>query len=100
VAAFYDAVEHHRWNEAKALWSPRMQRRYPPDQWLVGRFAHTTRIDIIRLRQTALDTARGTATVAVTIVEYRSDAPSPRTLSGSWDLVRSGGRWLLDEPHF
>jgi hypothetical protein len=38
--------------------------------------------------------------VAVTIVEYRTVEPSPRTFSGTWDLVRVGGRWLLDAPHF
>ena len=100
VAAFYGAVARHDWRTATNLWSTRMQRRYPPDSWLVGRFSKTTRIDIVRLRQTALDSARGTATVAVTIVEYRTDQPSPRRFAGSWALVRSGGRWLLDAPHF
>ena len=45
-------------------------------------------------------TAAGTATVAVTLVEYRSVEPSPRTFVGSWNLVRVRARWLLDEPHF
>ncbi len=100
VAAFYGAVEDHEWDAATALWSARMQRRYPPDEWLVGRFSRTTRINIIGLRQTALDSAAGTATVAVSLIEYRTVEPSPRRFDGSWDLVRSGGRWLLDEPHF
>ena len=77
-----------------------MQRNYPPDEWLIGRFARTTRIDITRLRTVALNTAAGTARVAVTLVEYRTVEPSPRTFVGSWDLIRVGGRWLLDEPHF
>jgi hypothetical protein len=76
-----------------------MQREYPPDQWLIGRFAHTTRIDVTGLRTTARDDAAGRATVAVTLVEYRTDA-APRTISGSWRLVRTGGRWLLDVPLF
>jgi serine/threonine-protein kinase len=100
VADFYDAVASHDWDRAISRWSERMQRRYPPDEWLIGRFSRTTRIDITRLRRTALDPAAGTATVAVTIVEYRTVEPSPRTFSGTWDLVRVGGRWLLDAPHF
>ncbi|MBA2381008.1 MAG: hypothetical protein H0V73_02765 [Chloroflexi bacterium] len=77
-----------------------MQRNYPPGEWLIGRFSRTTRIAITRLRTTALDAPRGTATVAVTLVEYRTVEPSPRTFSGAWGLVRVDGRWLLDEPHF
>jgi hypothetical protein len=67
---------------------------------LIGRFSRTTRIDIIRLRQIALDSEAGRGTVAVTLVEYRSVEPSRRTFTGTWELVRVGGRWLLDEPHF
>jgi hypothetical protein len=77
-----------------------MRRTYPPDDWLIGRFSRTTRIDITRLRTTALDPKSGTATVAVTLVEHRTVEPSPRTFSGAWELVREHGRWLLDEPHF
>ncbi len=100
VSAFYQAVEAHDWDTATRRWSARMQRQYPPDEWLVGRFSKTTRIDLTRLRQTSFDPASGRATVAVTLVEYRDVEPSPRTFVGSWELVRSGGRWLLDEPHF
>jgi hypothetical protein len=100
VADFYDAVADHDWARAISRWSASMQRRYPPDDWLIGRFARTTRIDITRLRQVAINTAAGTATVAVTLIEYRTVEPSPRTFSGTWDLVRVNGRWLLNEPHF
>jgi hypothetical protein len=77
-----------------------MRRRYPPDEWLIGRFSRTTRIDITRLRQVALNQSAGTATVAVSLVEYRTVEPSPRTFSGTWDLVLINGRWLLNQPHF
>ena len=100
VVDFYDAVAAHDWERATGRWSGRMQRQYPPDKWLIGRFAKTTRIDITSLHTTALDSAAGTATVAVTLVEYRTVEPSPRTFSGTWELVRVNGRWLLDEPHF
>jgi serine/threonine protein kinase len=100
VTAFYGAVEDHDWDTATALWSASMQRRYPPEEWLIGRFSRTTRIDIIRIRQTALNTARGTATVAITLVEHRSDRASPQTIAGSWDLVRVDGSWLLNNPRF
>jgi hypothetical protein len=100
VAAFYDAVAHHRWSAAIVLWSPRMQRQYPPDQWLVGRFEETTRIEITRLVTESIDRGAGTARVAVSLTEHRTVEPSPRQFAGSWDLVRSGSRWLLDQPHF
>jgi hypothetical protein len=100
VADFYDAVENHDWDRAVSRWSDHMRRRYPPGDWLIGRFSRTTRIDITRLRQTALSASAGTATVAVTIVEYRTVEPSPRRFVGSWELVLVDGRWLLDEPHF
>ena len=77
-----------------------MRERYPPDEWLIGRFSRTTRIDVVRLRRTALNSSAGTATVAVSLVEYRSVEPSPRSFAGSWELVRVNARWLLNEPHF
>jgi serine/threonine-protein kinase len=99
VASFYDAVESHDWDRAIAAWSPDMQARYPPDEWLIGRFRSTTRIDISRLRLIASETA-DTATVAVTLVEYRTVEPSPRTFVGDWDLILVDGRWLLHDPDF
>jgi hypothetical protein len=100
VAAFYDDAAHHRWADAVALWSPRMQAQYPPDEWLIGRFDHTSRIVITRLRTISIDRGAGTARVAVSLTEYRTIQPSPRSFVGSWDLVRRDGRWLLDQPHF
>ena len=99
VANFYDAVESHDWDRAIAAWSPDMRARYPPDEWLIGRFRSTTRIDISRLRLIASESA-DTATVAVTLVEHRTVEPSPRTFVGDWDLVLVDGRWLLHDPDF
>ena len=100
VLSFYDAVEAHDWDRAIALWSPSMQRRYPPQEWLIDRFERTTRIDITRLRTVSFSPASGTARVEVTLVEYRTVEPSPRTFVGAWDLVLIDGRWVLDDPDF
>jgi hypothetical protein len=100
VARFYQAAAAHDWETAVALWSPSMQRRYPPQQWLIDRFKRTTRIDLTRLAILGVDASAGTATVGVRLVEYRTVEPSPRSFAGSWDLVRLDGAWLLDEPHF
>jgi hypothetical protein len=98
VVAFYDAVEAHDWGTAIGLWSASMQRRYPPGEWLIGRFSRTTRIDVLSVHRVAF--SQSTARVAVSIREYRTVAPSPRRFVGSWDLVLVDGRWLLDRPHF
>ena len=90
----------HDWDTAIALWSPAMQQRYPPQQWLIDRFKYTTRIDITHLRTEFVNVSAGTARVSLTLVEYRTVAPSPRTFVGSWDLVLINGRWLLNDPHF
>ena len=100
VQRFYDAVEAHDWDTAIALWSPSMRERYPPQQWLIDRFKRTTRIDVTRLATRSLDTGAGTANVALRLVEYRTVEPSPRSFSGSWDLVLLDGHWKLDQPHF
>ena len=100
VAKFYDAVEAHDWDTAIALWSPSMRRRYPPQEWLIDRFKRTTRIDLTRLRTASVDRAAGRARVAVSLTEYRTVEPSPRSFSGSWDLVVVNGRWRLNDPNF
>ena len=100
VRSFYDAVEAHHWDPAIALWSPSMQNRYPPDEWLIDRFRPTTRIDITHLDTVFIDRDAGRARVSVSLVEYRRVEPSPRTFAGAWDLVRIDGRWVLDDPHF
>jgi hypothetical protein len=98
VVAFYNAVEAHDWDTAISLWSASMQRRYPPDEWLIARFSRTTRIDILSVHRVMSSATR--ATVAVTIREYRTVEPSPRRFVGDWDLILVDGRWLLDDPDF
>ena len=96
VRAFYDAVEAHDFDRAAALWTAEMRERYPPDEYLVGRFTPTTRIDILGVR--TLERAGDRARVAVAIREFRSDEDGSRVYEGAWDLVRRDGRWLLADP--
>ena len=77
-----------------------MRERYPPDGYIDGRFAPTTRIDITSLRIERMSVSSGTALVSVALTEYRSSGPSPRRFSGTWELVLSGRGWLMNEPHF
>jgi hypothetical protein len=100
VLDFYNAVAAHDWDTAIGLWSPAMQERYPPQQYLIDRFERTTLIDITRLRTISIREGAGLARVEVSLIEYRSVEPSPRTFSGAWDLVLVDGRWLLDDPDF
>jgi len=96
VRAFYDAVQAHDFDRAAALWTAEMRERYPPRQYIDGRFAQTTRIDLPGL--STLSRNGDVARVAVTIVEYRRDESTPRRYEGAWDLVRRDGRWLLADP--
>lgn len=100
MTRFYDLVEAHEWQAATDMWSPSMQQRYPPQEWLIDRFKRTTRIAITRLHTIFVDSNAGRARVEVSLVEYRTVEPSPRTLVGAWDLVRIDGRWVLDDPDF
>jgi serine/threonine-protein kinase len=100
VARFYRLVVAERFDDAAALWTPSMLERYPPDAYIDGRFAPTTRIDLLRNDIVAIDPEAGTATVAVDLVEYRESGPSPRRFTGSWDLVLVDGVWLMNDPDF
>ena len=59
VADFYSLVVRHDFDAAARLWSPRMRDRYPPRQYIDGRFAPTTAIDIRHLSTTSESTAGG-----------------------------------------
>jgi hypothetical protein len=93
-------VETHDFKAAAALWSPRMRRQYPPKGYIDGRFSRTTRIDLRRNEIISMSARRGTAVVAVDLIEYRTVEPSPRRFIGWWDLVLINGQWLMDRPHF
>jgi hypothetical protein len=74
-----------------------MRERYPPDEYIDGRFAPTSRIDLLRNEVVARDA--NSAVVAVDLVEYRTDG-AVRRFTGSWDLVLVDGQWLLNDPDF
>ena len=76
-----------------------MRERYPPAQWLDGRFARTTRIDLNSLSVTRIDEGAGTARVAVDLTEYLRDG-TVRRFVGAWDMIRTDGGWRLHTPYF
>ena len=100
VGLFYDLVVQGEFDAAAGLWTRSMRERYPPDGYIDGRFAPTTRIDITRLRIERMSLRAGTALVSVALTEYRSSGPSPRRFVGSWELVLSDRGWLMNQPHF
>ncbi|HEY7199877.1 MAG TPA: hypothetical protein VIC57_06690 [Candidatus Dormibacteraeota bacterium] len=93
VSRFYQLVQEHRFDDALALWSPRMRATYPPGENLYQRFADTTSIYPVSDRVT--QPGDGSAVVAVDVIEVRGG----RTYHwvGSWYLVRGSG-WQLDQP--
>jgi hypothetical protein len=94
TASFYSLVAQHRFDEAEQLWTERLRNECPPSSCLDGRFAETTGIELIRNETVAQD--GDSAVVAVELIEYRTDGN--RRYVGSWDLVRSGSGWLLNDP--
>jgi hypothetical protein len=97
VLAFYDGAAGHRFDEAAALWSPRMQAAYPPAQFINGRFSQTQRIAVDRADVVSSDDAAGRATVAVEVVEVADGAT--QRWRGTWQVVRGPDGWLLDQPN-
>jgi serine/threonine protein kinase len=97
VLSFYADVSSHDFADAALLWTPSLRSRYPPPTYINDRFAATTGIDVERW-SLVRDTA-DRATVRVTLLEHLQGGAS-RTLVGSWDLVRVGGTWVLDNPTF
>ena len=98
VSFWYSLVEQHRFDEATALWTSRMRASCAPSRCIYGRFANTTDINVRRAQLVSYDADDGRARVAVELIERTTS--ETRYFSGSWDLVRSGGRWLLDRANF
>jgi hypothetical protein len=95
VRSFYELVNHERFDEAAALWSPRMQANYPPSTNIYGRFDRTRQIVIRSIAPVPQNT--GGATVAIDILEVL-DSGVTRRWVGQWYLVWNGSRWLMDAP--
>ena len=100
VARFYEFVVAEQFDAAAALWTSGMRERYPTAEYIDGRFAPTTEIVLQRNEIVAFDPTRGTATVAVDIIEYREGSDSPRRFVGDWDLVFTEAGWRMSDPDF
>ena len=72
-----------------------MRAEYPPQLYINDRFAATSYIGLQSARVLSQDGS--TATVSVYVVEIY--AGRPRHWAGSWQLVRSGSGWLLNQPN-
>jgi len=95
VARFYQAVASHDFASAAALWTPRMQAQYPPDEYIDHRFAATQAINL-RAERTLGD-GGGLAIVYVDLVEVIGG--QSRYWVGTWQLVDTASGWLLDQPN-
>jgi serine/threonine-protein kinase len=96
VSSFYALINQTRYDDAAALWSPRMQAQYPPSTNINGRFDHTREIVVRGLAQVA--EGLNTATVTVDLLEVL-DSGVTRHWIGQWQLVWDGARWLMDAPN-
>ena len=97
VATWYDYVASGQFDAAYALWSPRMKANYPREPNLDNRWDDTASITINQIAVTSMTNSY--ANVFIDFVETKDDGSSRRFV-GSWDLVRSGDGWLLDNPNF
>lgn len=98
VVRFYEQVQRGDWGGAEALWSSRMRSAYPPQENIVQRFADTERLIVEELSLLSVDEANGRATVAVGLFETLNSGGT-RRFGGTWQLVRQGDTWLLDQPN-
>jgi len=96
VRSFYGLIEQKRFDEAAALWSPRMQANYPPSTNIYGRFDRTRQIVIRGIAPVAQ--SAGAATVEIDILEVLESGVT-RHWVGQWQLVSDGSRWLMDAPN-
>jgi serine/threonine-protein kinase len=97
TAAFYALVVDGRFDEAAALWTASMRERYPPDEYIDGRFSRTASIALNRNEVVALK--GDAAVVAVDLTETLDDGEVRRWV-GSWDLVLTGEGWRMNDPDF
>jgi len=95
VAHFYQAVSAHDFGAAAALWTTRMQARYPPAEYIDHRFAATQQISVRAERP--LGAGDGVAVVYVDVIE-RIDGQTRRWV-GTWQLVDTASGWLLNQPN-
>jgi hypothetical protein len=97
VIAFYRHVESSRFDEAYALWSPRMKAIYPRSENLDQRFDDTASIAFSQLY--VAEQSGSTATVQANFTEVYVGGSS-REFIGYWRLIRTSDGWLLHEPTY
>jgi hypothetical protein len=95
VARFYQDVSGHDFAAAAALWTSRMQARYPPAQYIDHRFAATQQINLQAAR--ILGNSGGLATIYVRVVEVMDG--QTRHWVGTWQVVNTSSGWLLNQPN-
>ena len=96
VNDFYRLVLTRSFDSAAALRDDHMRETYPPEQNINQRFASTTVLTVNRASVAGQDA--GSATVDVELTEVTEGVQYHWV--GTWTLVRSADRWLLDQPNF
>jgi len=94
VQDFYARVAAHDFQDAAALWSPRMRATFPPAQNIDQRFSRTRAVTVRRADVVSQNGDR--AAVAVDLDEAAADGQ--HHWSGTWYEVRGPDGWLLDQP--
>ncbi|MBV9174557.1 MAG: hypothetical protein JOZ81_31230 [Chloroflexi bacterium] len=94
VQDFYARVAAHDFDDAAALWSPRMRAAFPPAQNIDQRFSGTRSVTVRRADVVSQTGDR--AAVAVQLDEAAADGQ--HHWSGTWQVVRGPDGWLLDQP--
>jgi hypothetical protein len=94
VTEFYSLASKHRTQQAAALWSDRLRATLPPGQNIDQRYKGTTVLKVDQARVTSETSS--TATVFVDLTELNEGVQHHWV--GTWRLVKSHGRWLLDAP--
>jgi len=97
VATWYSYVVNGEFDAAYALWSDRMKANFARAGNLDNRWGDTADVAILQLYVTSQ--MPNHANVFIDFIETKDNGSSRRFI-GSWDLVRSGDSWLLDQPHF
>ncbi|MDQ3811848.1 MAG: hypothetical protein M3336_16320, partial [Chloroflexota bacterium] len=82
---------------AEQLWSQHMRGSFPPSENIVERFTRTQALDVLDAQVILLDEVGKRATVSVVLLE-NVEPSGTRRYRGTWELVRIGEVWLLDQP--
>jgi hypothetical protein len=96
VAAFYDLIKAHRYEEAYQLLSPNYQKRAPYATWVKG-YNNT-----LSFEADVSEDAKGNPYVQITSVDQTTSGKVTRKYAGTWELIWGGLKssgWLLDSAN-